>query len=356
MKEHNNYPVRGYTIYEHRRGLHYEINLDENNAYYDSFKGGAMEGKSVVFETDENGFIAPSEVHDNPELKMVFCGDSTVECTYVTPEKRYPYMVGRLFENATAQKTNSYNAGVSGADTLSLTKVVLHKVLPLYPDILLFCNVKSELLFLLSKEENINVGVANKNTIVCTDNIYDYPMNKRLKMIVKLLCKDRIHKPHFLRKKSVACDEPEMLVCEKKCKLSIEEEQTLLSEFKRRLQTLISISNNCGIKLVLMTQANRYYSDEANVREYYVCHEECDLTYDSWIDVFQKANEIIRTICREKDVDLIDLDKHIEANAEYLYDCVHYTDRGSERAAEIICEEVRGIYEKICNGNTEQSI
>ena len=50
--------------------------------------------KEYRFEIDENGFIFPSNVHDNPETP-IFLGGSTTETIYVDELNRFPYLVGR---------------------------------------------------------------------------------------------------------------------------------------------------------------------------------------------------------------------------------------------------------------------
>ena len=53
----------------------------------------------------------PSKVHDHPDLTLAFLGGSTTECIYVDENNRFPYLAGRLIEEQTGLKVNSYNAG-----------------------------------------------------------------------------------------------------------------------------------------------------------------------------------------------------------------------------------------------------
>jgi hypothetical protein len=85
-------------------------------------------------DIDGDGFIMPSRVYTKPDLTIVFLGGSTTETMYVAPETRFPYLVGRLLEQRTGLKINSFNAGRSGNNAMLSSAVMLGKLLPLHPD------------------------------------------------------------------------------------------------------------------------------------------------------------------------------------------------------------------------------
>lgn len=81
--------LRGFSIFEHGCFLKYDIILDDKNKYYETFKNSDVEGTISHFETDSNGFIEPSKIHTVADWDIVFMGDSTVECSFVQPEKNF---------------------------------------------------------------------------------------------------------------------------------------------------------------------------------------------------------------------------------------------------------------------------
>lgn len=85
-------------------------------------------------DADGDGFIEPSRVHDKADLTIVFLGGSTTEAMYVSPEKRFPFRVGRLLEERTGLKVNSLNAAHSGNNAMLTNAILFGKVLPLHPD------------------------------------------------------------------------------------------------------------------------------------------------------------------------------------------------------------------------------
>ena len=71
-----------------------------------------------TIDTDGNGFIKPSTIHENPDVTIVFLGGSTTESMFVKPENRFPYRVGRILEKNLGVKINSLNAGKSGNNSM----------------------------------------------------------------------------------------------------------------------------------------------------------------------------------------------------------------------------------------------
>jgi len=108
--------------------------------------------KGYRFRVDKDGFIMPSKIHDNPQLTLVFLGGSPTECSYVDEENRFPYLVGRLVENKTGLRTDSYNAGKGGNTSLHSLDVLLNKVILLKPDVTIMMHNVNDLAVLLFKK------------------------------------------------------------------------------------------------------------------------------------------------------------------------------------------------------------
>ncbi|MEJ2069707.1 MAG: SGNH/GDSL hydrolase family protein, partial [Syntrophobacterales bacterium] len=105
--------------------------------------------RQVVIRSDEQGFIMPSRVHDQPDVVLAFLGGSTTECRAVPEENRFPYLVGRRLEEAFQVKVNSYNAARSGNNSLHSLDILLNKVMPLQPDIVVMMHNLNDLITLL---------------------------------------------------------------------------------------------------------------------------------------------------------------------------------------------------------------
>ena len=67
-----------------------------------------IEKKNYLLRVDENGFIMPSKKYSNPDISLVFLGDSVTAELLVDEEKRFPYLTGVLLEKEMGIKINSY--------------------------------------------------------------------------------------------------------------------------------------------------------------------------------------------------------------------------------------------------------
>ncbi|MCE7992737.1 MAG: SGNH/GDSL hydrolase family protein [Roseivirga sp.] len=94
------------------------------------FTGGESNGESrkVRFEVDKRGYVEPSNLLKNPDATIAFMGGSTTECWAVAEEKRFPYLVGQLF-NRHGFKVNTLNAAVAGNNSAHTLNIYLNKVL-----------------------------------------------------------------------------------------------------------------------------------------------------------------------------------------------------------------------------------
>ena len=116
--------------------------------------------KSYRVEIDSNGFIAPSRKYDRPDKVIVFLGGSTTECMFVDQDQRFPYVVGKILEQETGAKINSYNGGMSGNNTLHAIDILINKVIPLKPKVVVFMENINDLSTLLYGETYWHKGSA----------------------------------------------------------------------------------------------------------------------------------------------------------------------------------------------------
>ena len=73
-------------------------------------------------------------------------------CLYVEEENRYPYLVGNLIEKATGDKVTLYNSGVGGNNSLHSLDILLNKLIPLHPDVVVMMHNINDLMSLIYDE------------------------------------------------------------------------------------------------------------------------------------------------------------------------------------------------------------
>ncbi len=248
--------------------------------YISHIAPNSVERKYYRVATDQHGFIGPSEIHAQPDIKIVFLGGSTTECLYMEEEQRFPYLVGRQLETALHQKVNTYNGGVSANESLHSLNILLNKVLPMKPQMVVFMHNINDLVVLRSQgtywyPHSLKSHVQNAKTLLTR---YEFPENAHQAT-----------------------------------------EQALIAEFSKNLRTFISICRIRDIQPVLMTQANRVENDA----------------------LYHRFNEVIREVAKQEEVLMIDLAQAIPKDSAYLYDSYHYTAKGAALAASTISQQLQ---------------
>jgi lysophospholipase L1-like esterase len=247
--------------------------------YIKNLEPNSLERKYYKVATDKHGFIGPSEIHDNPDYKIVFLGGSTTECLYMDEHHRFPYLVGRQLEKTLNKKVNSYNGGVSANESMHSLNILMNKVLPLQPNIVVLMHNINDLVILRSQTTYWYTD-SLKSHVQTAKNIFtrhEFPSNQK-----------------------------------------IYDELKISEEFRRNLQTFIAICRIRDIQPVLMTQANRVKDDK----------------------LYHRFNDIIREVGEKEGVLVVDLANNIPATSDYFYDSYHYTASGAQLAADVISKEL----------------
>ena len=256
-RPHQSGPVRHINLREHPPGL---LN------WVKSPKDAKFENRESLFRIDDKGFIIPSKVHENPDRTIACLGSSTTECFYVNEEKRWPYLAGRLLEKDTGLKINAYNAAMSWNNTLNSIDILINKVLPLRPQVVLMLHNINDLTTLLYDKTYWSNNPIN-GPIVCVDTSLGETLIKTWKQIWETAFPYLYRKvTRFLNKSQQQKASP--ITAQQKLDV---DKAHLLSEFGANLETFIQICRIRNIIPVLMTQANRFtHNPEPFLREAFI--------------------------------------------------------------------------------------
>jgi len=301
--------------------------------------------KEYRLGVDEGGFIKPSKVHEKPDINIVFLGGSTTQCSYVDEKLRFPCLAGRIIEKGSNKKVNSYNSGVNGNNSLHSIDILLNKVIPMNPDIVVMGHNVNDLLIslrgghwisdpirgvIVDIDANLPRLVFRKIKDSLFPNIYaSLAHNKGVGRLGSFLLKDG-------RRSSARTG-----------RIKIDKED-LARNFASSLQTFISICKAWSIKPVLITQAGRLKDspDPIILKGIEKLERSTHVGYPEFKELFDLFNETIRKAAKENDVLLIDLASEIPQEKEYMYDMVHFNDNGSALAATIIGRELIKLLDK----------
>ncbi len=216
--------------------------------------------KPYRVRTDSRGFLLPYNRYEKPDLTLVFLGGSTVACIYVEEENRFPYLVGNLLAQKTGKKITSINSGVGGNNSLHSLDILLNKIIPLRPDVVVMMHNINDLVALIYDRTYWSKNPTRAPIV----NFSFYKNLTGLKAIATLardLYIPNLHAAtrilsHKIFGKKVKEQDDEFAYIRGK-KLTVDAAH-ILDEFKMNLNTFINLCRARRITPVLMTQFSRY--------------------------------------------------------------------------------------------------
>lgn len=117
-------------------------------------------------------------------------------------------------------------------------------------------------------------------------------------------------------------------------------DKALQEQFTASLKSFVRVSRSWGIEPILMTQPNRIKNNDEFIKTGYEKNPQ-PVSYDNFVRLYAKTNEIVRKVAKDEKVFLIDLDSQIPSTNRYIYDSVHLNNQGSELVAEKITMALR---------------
>jgi hypothetical protein len=303
--------------------------------------------KPYRVRTDANGFMLPYNRYDKPDLTLVFLGGSTVACIYVDEAQRYPYLVSQLLEQKTGKKITSINSGVGGNNSLHSIDILLNKIIPMQPEVVVMMHNINDLVALIYDKTYWGNNPSRQPIV----DFYFYKNLTGLKSlstlardlyIPNLHAATRILSHKVFGKKVRDQDDDFAYIRGKKLVI---DEAAILNEFKMNLQTFINICRARRITPVLMTQFNRYKShpDPKVLAAMQGFQSDSGISVSEFMDLYAKFNEAIRAVGKQNGVQVIDLANLIPQDSKYIYDVVHLNTQGSQLAARVISDQLQPL-------------
>ncbi len=303
--------------------------------------------KPYRVRTDANGLMLPYNHYEKPDLTLVFLGGSTVACIYVDEDQRYPYLAGQLLEEKTGKKITSINSGVGGNNSLHSIDILLNKIIPLKPDVVVIMHNINDLVTLIYDKTYWGKNPTRKPIV----NFYFYKSFTGLKAlstmardmyIPNLHAATRILSKKIFGKKVKDPDDEFAYMRGKKLTI---DEAAIINEFKMNLQTFINICRARKITPVLMTQFNRYKPnpDPKILAAMQGFESDSGISLGEYMALYAKFNEAIREVGKQNGVQVIDLANLIPQDKKYIYDVVHLNTKGSQLAAQVISDQLKPL-------------
>ncbi len=290
-------------------------------------------------EIDENGFIEPAAVHDEPDASIMFLGGSTTESMYVLPQNRFPHLSARILEKRLDAKINGLNAGRSGNNTMHSLLLMLGKVIPHKPDVVVLMHAANDLAVLSKGSNYWEVGGGRRLIVNET-----FSMNQAMRTAIKATIPNTSNalRRGWRRLRNMLSGSQA-----KAAGAPVEAAPLPLPDvagaenFASALTSFVEVAKAWGITPVLMTQFHNQAGTKQERKDDFLARERVDGAVPDrkkFKNSHVAYNEIVRQVARQTDAVLIDLASAHEWTYGDLYDGLHLTDSGSRIAAELIAD------------------
>jgi hypothetical protein len=238
------------------------------------------------------------------------------------------------------------NAGLDGHSTFGHAILLADYLIKLKPKIILFLigandvergdlNSYDKKFALKEKQINVINEIAKRSEVVST--------------IVNILSDLRARR-RLLYHGEMKLSNPEFLeISSSRIEKELQAQKERYSEgYRQRILRLINISMAGGITPVFITQPALFgegidRSTGVNLETIKVAEARNGKL--SW-EILQSYNNVLREVCKSNNCALIDLAVLIPKDSLYFYDWYHFTNAGSERVADILCNELRGYLDE----------
>ena len=256
--------------------------------------------------------------------------------------KRFPYLVGRLLEAQTGKAINSFNGGRSGNTTFNSITVLLGKVIPMNPNAVVMMENVNDLTVLLFEKTYWNRNPSRGQLVTISPEVdHDWPYYL-LKGFKNLFIKNFYNAGWDIVQSRQKQKTDEFEGVRRSIKIDEQTTSEIVSAFRKNLELFIYICKLEGIEPVLMTQQNRLTElPDPAIQGSNSYEVQFGITYQQYKGLYEAMNATVRAVGKEKGVLVIDLASRIPHDREYLYDMVHFTEKGSIEAASIIATELR---------------
>jgi hypothetical protein len=306
-----------------------------------------VEKKNYLLRIDENGFIMPSKKYSQPDISLVFLGDSVTAELLVDEEKRFPYLTGVALEKDMGIKVNSYNASRTANNTLNSLDILLNKIIPLKPDVAIMMHNNNDVAIMLYEKTYWNTNTTRRLIFDVNEYIVsNFFKITRDKFIPNISRELRLAGGRFraLLKPKNTDKRHDEFAKTRNAKVNYNAAE-MVEQFDMNLQTFITICKIRKITPVLMTMASRFTEnpDKAIMDRF----KTVVISYREYKHLFDLFNDSIRRKAIENNILLIDLAAAVPQKKEYIYDVIHYNNNGSMQASEIIKNKLKPLVQQL---------
>ena len=286
----------------------------------------------ILVSKNSIGFRGPNlPKHLEDHYSIITVGGSTTECLYSNDDKTWTHLLNkRLAKDIDDLWVN--NAGLSGHSTFGHIIFMKDHIIDLNPDMVLFLVGVNDLARssqgpFKSKKAEPGKGWFRSEIYTLIFNLYSAQKAK-----VAAISYDKAFN---------LMQQPDIIIDSVERTEQIESHDFYLILYENRLLELITICQGNNIEPVFLTQPALFgdlMDPTTGVDLGTIRWGELDGS-TGW-QVLELYNELVRKVCEENEIALIDLAKLLPKDSKYFWDLLHYTNEGNEKVAEVVGEKL----------------
>ncbi len=331
-------PLNRYIPSYHRPMLELEFKLD----------GKALPGlsESPRFTLNKFGFRSPrlEGVAKPAGVVRVFCvGGSTTECLYLDDQDAWPEVLYGLLPTRVSG-LDVINVGRSGDNTRHHLSLLVHRILPFEPDIVIFLIGGNDLgLYMQPDYSPIRAGSRSLIPEPKVDfrvfrvwvqaTICDWSQIVRAAVWGKRRLVSSDERGNPVQDRHGLWIEREKRIRRSLPYREIDPTRYPFPEFEQNVRSLIGMCRANGVIPVMLTQPSLAGASLpiehllwGHLKTHKIRHEQ------SW-EALERVNEVTRKIAREQGVLLVDLAQRLPKTTEVFYDGGHFNVSGAAKVA-----------------------
>ncbi len=300
-----------------------------------------IDGKIVV-SVNELGLRGPQVNLDDCQLRILCVGGSTTECAYVTDERSWPWYVQDKLTKELGIKVFVGNAGRSGHMALHHEYLLRHySPVEKFDWVVVLCGINDAGSFWRDNYHQRQDHVAHETFKTMKKKAYyrQWVLMRMLrKNVVETVVQDRAGEWY----KTVRKNRQEALKRKTFDKLP-PGMHPALHRYAVDLRRVILACRAQNLKLVMITQPTIYRDDlSPELQELlWQYSPEGAYTPGALAKMMERFNQTMLEVCREENVDCIDLASRLAKDTTVFYDDAHFNQQGCQQVGDIVGEYFR---------------
>lgn len=293
------------------------------------------------------GFLYPQSAHQRAsqdELRIAVVGGSTVECSMLAADKRWPEVLQRNLRQKLDRPVTVLNLGISAQDTRTHLATTSHVVTDLDVDVCVY----------MLGANDLGIVTSGEHPMLKPDAFLPRPTWSRLikNTMRHLQIARHLHRmqrvteafrtePYFAEAAAEQAALPPLIQ-------PVQTTDEGLAHYARNVRSLAGICREHGIEVLFATQPCMFGDDPTpeERRNFWGCHTGTHaLTTDNFRQLLATTNDTLRETCTQGGYPCLDMDEHVPTGFAGFYDQVHFNEAGAEHVARALVAPILALLE-----------